>query len=211
MTGTKTSLIAAIGLLSALALGGCGTTQRASTRRTADVPVVAARATASGQPDRGSFSVNYEVSALAATVLAPSCDSVGNCALPYTNPTGQLTGDFVGTAVGAGSAVIGTNFASSVANAIVTATIAPCGSGTFVLRYFVVYDLHDVAAGEPGTWQIVPGLGTGDLESLTGNGTFTITRTNPDLSNLSAWEGRVRCATNISQPLWSALDSPAYG
>ena len=196
MTRTKKNLIAAIGLLSALALEGCGSSQRASTLRTADVSVVAARATASAQSDRGSFSVNYEVSAPAATVLTPSCDSGGQCALPYANTTGQLTGDIVGTAVGAGSAVIGTDFASSVANAIVTATIAPCGSGTFVVRYFVVYDLHDVAAGEPGTWQIVPGLGTGDLASLTGNGTFTITQTNPDLSNLSAWKGRVRCGMN---------------
>ena len=90
--------------------------------------------------------------------------------------------------MGAGSAVIGTDFASSVANAIVTATIGPCGSGTFVVRYFIVYDVHDVSAGEPGTWQIVPGLGSGDLASLTGNGTFTVTQTNPDLSNVSAVE-----------------------
>ncbi len=132
------------------------------------------------------------MSAPATTVLAPSCDSAGNCAFPYANTTGTVTGDIAGTGVGAGSAVIGTDFASSVANAIVTATIAPCGSGTFVMRYFIVYDLHDVN-GSLGTWQIVPGLGSGDLESLTGSGTFTITQTNPDLSNVSAWRGKVRC------------------
>jgi hypothetical protein len=47
-----------------------------------------------------------------------------------------------------------------------------------------------------GTAVGVPGLGSGDLASLTGSGTFTITHTNPDLSNLSAWQGKVRCGTN---------------
>jgi len=195
MTRSKTAIIASIGLLGTLVLGGCGSSQPASTSRTADARAAAAQATASEQQDRGSFSVDYEVSAPPSNVLAPSCDSAGQCAFPYAN-AGTLTGDIVGTAVGAGSAVIGTDFASSVANAIVTATIAPCGSGTFVVRYFVVYDLHDVSAGRPGMWQIVPGLGSGDLASLTGNGTFTITQTNPDLSNLSAWKGKVRCGMN---------------
>lgn len=193
MTRSRTTIIAAIGLLGALVLGACGSPQRAPTPPTPDVRVAAARAIASAQRDRGTFSVDYEVSAPAASVLAPSCDSAGQCAIPYANTTSTLTGDIAGTAVGAGSAVIGTDFASSVANAIVTGAIAPCGSGTFVVRYFIVYDLHDVSAGRPGTWQIVPGLGSGDLASLTGNGTFTITQTNPDLSNLSAWRGRVRC------------------
>lgn len=66
-----------------------------------------------------------EVSAPPTIVLAPSCDSAGQCAIPYANTTSSLTGGIAGTAVGAGSAVIGTDFASSVANAVVTATIAP--------------------------------------------------------------------------------------
>jgi len=196
MTRSTTTIAAAIGLLGVLMLGAWGSPPGFSPSPTPGARVVAARATTSDQQDRGSFSVDYDVFAPAAIVLAPSCDSAGQCALPYSNTTATLTGDIGGTAVGAGSAVIGTDFASSVANAIVTGTIAPCGSGTFVMRYFVVYDLHDVSAGRPGTWQIVPGLGSGDLASLTGNGTFTITQTNPDLSNLSAWRGRVRCGTN---------------
>ena len=196
MTRCRTTDIAAIGLIGALALGACGSPQRSATPTTPGAEVAAAQATTSEQQDRGSFSVDYDVSAPSANVFAPSCDSAGKCALPYANTTSTLTGDIAGTAVGAGSAVIGTDFASSVANAIVTATIGSCGSGTFVVRYFVVYDLHDVSAGRPGTWQIVPGLGSGDLASLTGNGTFTITQTNPDLSSLSAWHGKVRCGTN---------------
>ena len=193
MTKRRTTLIAAIGLLGALVLGGCRASQPDPTTRTADVRLAEAQATASQPRDRGSFAVRYEVSAPPTTVLAPSCDSAGRCAFPYANVTSTLTGDVVGTAVGAGSAVIGTDFASSVANAIVTATIGPCGSGTFVVRYFIVYDVHDLSAGAPGTWQVVPGLGSGDLASLTGNGTFTVTQSNPDLSNVSAWNGRVRC------------------
>lgn len=193
MTKSRATITAAVGLLGAVVLGACGPLQRSSAPSTPDARVAAAQVAPSEQQDRGSFSVDYEVSAPPTIVLAPSCDSAGQCAIPYANTTSSLTGDIAGTAVGAGSAVIGTDFASSVANAIVTATIAPCGSGTFVVRYFIVYDLHDVSAGRPGTWQIVPGLGSGDLASLTGNGTFTITQTNPDLSNLSAWSGRVRC------------------
>ena len=196
MTKSRTTLIAAIELLGALVLGGCRASQPDPTPRTADVRLTAAQATAPQQQERGSFSVSYEVSRAPTTVLAPSCDSAGQCAFPYANVTSTFTGDIVGTAVGTGSAVIGTDFASSVANTIVTATIGPCGSGTYVIRYFIVYDVHDLSAGEPGTWQVVPGLGSGDLASLTGNGTFTVTQSNPDLSNVSVWNGRVRCGMN---------------
>jgi Protein of unknown function (DUF3224) len=188
----KTNLIVGLGLTGALALGASASAQRAITPQAA-VPVAAEPATASDHPHPESFSVEYEVAAPPATVLAPSCNSASQCALPYTTGTGQLTGDVIGSGIGAGSAVIGTDYASSVANAIVTATIAPCGSGTFVTRYFVVYDLHDVAAGKPGTWEVVEGLGTGDLASLTGDGTFTIVQSNPDLSSISAWEGKLNC------------------
>jgi Protein of unknown function (DUF3224) len=186
-TLSKTNLIIGLALTGALALGASASAQPAAT------PQAAESATASDDTHPQSFSAEYEVAAPPANVLEPSCDSASQCALPYTVATSQLTGDVVGTAVGAGSAVIGTDYASSVANAIVTATIAPCGSGTFVVRYFAVYDLHSVATGKPGTWEVVEGLGTGDLASLTGDGTFTITQTNPDLSNISAWKGKLHC------------------
>ena len=66
---------------------------RAPTPRTADVSVggrSSNRVTNSRTADRSPL--NYEVSAPAATVLAPSCDSAGQCALPYTNVTATTHG-----------------------------------------------------------------------------------------------------------------------
>ena len=82
MTKRRTTLIAAIGLLGALVLGGCRASQPDPTTRTADVRLAEAQATASQPRDRGSFAVRYEVSAPPTTVLAPSCDSAGRCAFP---------------------------------------------------------------------------------------------------------------------------------
>src|SRR5262245_34284102 len=101
MRSSKTILIVAIGLVGALTLGGCASSQPASRARADDIRAAALQGTATEPQDRGAFSVSYEVSAPPTTVLAPSCDSAGQCAFPYANTTSQLTGGIVGTGVGA--------------------------------------------------------------------------------------------------------------
>ena len=149
MTSTATRILG-VGLVSALALGGGGSS-----------PVAPEARSASDGQHPGQFSVAYEVSAPATIVLPPSCDPAARCVVPYANATSQVSGDVAGTAVAAGSAVIGSSQATSTAHAVFTGTVAACGTGTYVVRYSIVYELADVTGGSPGTWEVVPGFGTG--------------------------------------------------
>jgi hypothetical protein len=53
--------------------------------------------------------------------------------------------------------------------------------------------LHRRDSGARDVGQPAPHVSAGDLASLTGDGTFTITQSNPDLSSISAWKGKLHC------------------
>jgi hypothetical protein len=126
---------------------------------------------------------------------AQTCDSAGACLVPISGgPESTITGDFAGTGVYAGAArLIGTDEAYSSAVATFTGSVKGCGEGTTTIRYDAHY-AADLPHGGGGTWEIVKGLGTGELEQLTGRGTFTVGETNlSDFSGTNIFKGKVRC------------------
>ncbi len=124
-----------------------------------------------------------------------TCDSAGACLLPISGgPASTVTGDFNGTGVYAGAAhQIGSDEAYSSAITTFTGAVKGCGEGTEVMRYDAHYRA-DLPHGGGGTWEIVDGTGTGDLEQLSGHGTFTLGTTNPDdFSGTAIFKGTIRC------------------
>ncbi len=127
--------------------------------------------------------------------FAQTCDSAGACLIPISGgPESTITGDFEGTGVYAGAArLVGTDEAYSSAVATFTGSVEGCGEGTNTIRYDAHY-AADLPHGGGGTWQIVKGLGTGELDTLTGHGTFTVATIDPsDFSGTNDFKGTIRC------------------
>jgi hypothetical protein len=123
-----------------------------------------------------------------------TCDSSGACLIPISGgPASTVTGDFEGSGVYAGAArLLGEDEAVSSAMATFTGSVQRCGEGTNTIRYEAHYGANRPHGGG-GTWEIVRGLGTGDLEDLTGHGTFTVGKTAADLSGTNIFKGTIRC------------------
>ena len=124
-----------------------------------------------------------------------TCDSAGACVLPISGgPESTITGDFNGTGVYAGAAhQVGREEAYSSAITTFTGAVKGCGEGTDVTRYDAHYRA-DLPHGGGGTWEIVDGAGTGDLQQLSGHGTFTLGTTDPaDFSGTANFKGTIRC------------------
>ena len=127
--------------------------------------------------------------------FAQTCDSAGACLVPISGgPESTITGDFEGTGVYAGAArLLGTDEAYSSAVATFTGSVQGCGEGTNTIRYDADYSA-DLPHGGGGTWEIVDGLGTGDLKRLNGKGTFRVGEVNPsDFSGTNLFKGTIRC------------------
>ena len=134
--------------------------------------------------------------------FAETCDAAGACLVPISGgPESTVTGDFDGTGVYAGAAhLVGRqeqgqlgDEAYSSAITTFTGTIKGCGEGTEITRYDAHYSA-DLPHGGGGTWEIVDGTGTGDLQELSGDGTFTVGTTDPeDFSGTAVFKGTIRC------------------
>lgn len=154
-------------------------------------PALAASDRSAGKPRK----VTFTTASGPPIPFAQTCDSAGACLVPISGgPESTITGDFAGTGVYGGAArLIGTDEAYSSAVATFTGSVKGCGEGTTT----ILYDAHyaaDLPHGGGGTWGIVKGLGTGELEQLTGHGTFTVGETNPsDFSGTNIFRGKIRC------------------
>lgn len=124
-------------------------------------------------------------------VSAPVCDAEGDCLFPYTAPSEQWTGDFVGGGPTAGSAALGgAEGGFGLELKFFTGTIEPCGTGSLVVR---ASGINEPTHSGTGTWEIVEGFGTGDLVDVTGGGTSEHQSTEDLLSVTTTAKGKVRC------------------
>jgi Protein of unknown function (DUF3224) len=122
---------------------------------------------------------------------APLCDAAQHCLFPYTAPSIAWTGDFAGTGLETGGSMPGSprgTFGSELR--IFVGTLEPCGSGTLLMTSSGVTGSD---ARGTGSWRIVPGFGTDDLEGVTGSGTSTHDSTEDALSPITTAKGTVRC------------------
>jgi hypothetical protein len=96
------------------------------------------------------------------------CDPTtpSRCIFSFQNVK-TYTGELTGTSYGSGTAALGSD---GLYHAVVverfTGTVSGCGEGTFITR---VADDFDLATGKAtGSWTIVAGSGTGDLQHASG-------------------------------------------
>jgi hypothetical protein len=139
--------------------------------------------------------ITFETASGPPVPFAQTCDSTGACLIPISGgPASTVTGDFDGTGVYAGAArPVGSDEAYSSAITTFTGSVKGCGTGTEIMRYDAHY-AADLPHGGGGTWEIVDGTGTGDLEQLSGHGTFTIDTVDPaDFSGTNSFKGTIRC------------------
>jgi Protein of unknown function (DUF3224) len=118
----------------------------------------------------------------------PLCDQT-SCLIPFSI-TGRASGDAVGTAIQAGSAVQlpgGALYATSTV--VFTGTIEPCGTGTVAMRSTG----FNRAGGTSGEVVIVDGSGTGQLTGIGGSGSVVDGRVEPDGQGTRTIVMRVRC------------------
>ena len=181
----------------------------------------AARATSAGAAATAATTSTAETSTVAETthpvaweqhsppvaISAPLCDTSGACLFPYRQQS-VATGDVEGTAIAAGAASAAPDgtpnaFATNMTS-VISGRVGPCGEGTAVVQR---WETIDPATGDgSGRWQIVPGMGTGDLASLAGAGVMLpATSTAEDF--VARFEGQVSCVGGeIDEPFFSNID-----
>jgi hypothetical protein len=155
-------------LLAVLAVGcaseSTNATGRDATPTNSNALTTDARSTADGT------STQFVATGPMPSVGAPYCDAAQHCVYPGTQ-TLKLTGDWAGDLVQGSAAVTlipESRFTTAALNLFV-GSIAGCGTGTAVVRWWEIGDLTPPTG--KGGWEVVPGFGTGDLASLHGHGT----------------------------------------
>lgn len=169
-------------LVAATALVACDDADSASSDDTSSETAV--------DDDRDGTDIEFSTTFGAPDMLAPACDDDGNCVLPLTRAHGTIEGSITGRTVSGG---VGTAIASGGYSAagvqVFVGTIEGCGTGTLVWTEYITSDGVDTT----GTWTIVEGSGTGDLESVTGGGTFDAD-VQADSTGSATGSGTISCA-----------------
>jgi hypothetical protein len=127
-----------------------------------------------------------------ATIGTPFCDAAGQCLVPIQFRN-TYTGDVVGTEISAGQIVATGPFDGPGSfMSVLTATVAGCpGVGSVSLRWTVQFGFT-TEGRNTGTYEVVPGSGTGGLASIRGSGSF-VTMVQPDGSVTSEFTAKFRC------------------
>jgi hypothetical protein len=129
--------------------------------------------------------------------VLPPCDTEhpipaeGLCrGTQWSSPTTTVSGDWVGHSeytIGWITVPSGDTFAASLET--FTGTVKGCGTGTMTYRQ---YGTADKKGNMRFEWQVIDGLGTGELRGLRGRGTFT-GASRPDQTSIGQFEGNVEC------------------
>ena len=129
--------------------------------------------------------------------VLPPCDTEhfvpthGQCrGTQWSSPTTSVSGDWVGHSeytIGWITVPTGVTYASSLET--FTGTVKGCGAGTMTYRQFGTADKKGAMHFE---WQVVDGLGTGDLARVRGHGVFT-GASREDQTSVGQFEGDIDC------------------
>jgi hypothetical protein len=135
---------------------------------------------------------HYQGAPTEATIGAPFCDAAGHCLVPFQFRN-TYVGDVVGTEVSAGQIVAtGPLDGPGSSMSVLTATVAGCpGVGSVSLRWTVQFGFT-TEGRNTGTYEVVPGSGTGGLATIRGGGSF-VTTVQPDGSVTSEFTAKFRC------------------
>jgi hypothetical protein len=115
------------------------------------------------------------------------CGAPKLCVLLATE-TGVVRGDLRGTFFRGNATAFGKEAHFVIGTAgVFRGTVKECGTGTLVLFGTETADIHEGR----GDWRIAEGFGSGDLTSVTGQGTGTGTVSNAGFH--SEWDGVIDC------------------
>jgi hypothetical protein len=135
---------------------------------------------------------HYQGTPTETNIGTPVCDAAGRCIVPLQFRN-MYTGDVVGTELSVGQ-IVATGPADGPGSSmsVLTATVAGCpGEGSVILRWSFVFALSTLGQNT-GTFEVVPGSGTGGLATMKGGGSFVSTL-NPDGSSTSNFTADFRC------------------
>jgi hypothetical protein len=135
---------------------------------------------------------HYEGTPTETIIGTPICHAAGACVVPFQFRN-TYSGDVVGTEVSAGQ-IVATGPADGPGSAmsVLTAAIAGCpGEGSVMLRWTVQFAVT-TEGRNTGTFEVVPGSGTGGLVTIKGGGSF-VTTVLPDGSTTSVFTAKFRC------------------
>jgi hypothetical protein len=147
-------------------------------------------------PDAGSVEVDASAAFPAPRTLWETTLSApeGSVEPPIALSDGSVTMQFTGTWAGDAPTVLATATRPSADGGLVeamvmrfTGTVDGCGTGSLIVNVLDRVDAQDAPAVR--SWEIIPGLGTGDLVGATGLGTGTVNTG----EGTSTFEGSMSC------------------
>ena len=176
----------ALALLIVVPLAGCSS-GGGSAKATATSPSSTAAATRATTARTSGATVHFEMDAVPA-VPEQKCGAPKLCVLLATE-TGAVSGDLRGTFFRGNATAFGKQAHFVVGTAgVFRGTVKGCGTGTLVLFGTETADIHEGR----GDWRIAEGFGSGDLTSVTGEGTGTGTVSKTGGFH-SQWQGVLDC------------------
>ena len=135
--------------------------------------------------------IGGQIESDAQTVLSTVCDPAGHCVIS-TSAVNQWTGGLDGTTESRSVIALdqATGQASIQSFELFTGTVEGCGEGSFTMAGNITRLLS-----APGTGKlvVVEGSGSGQLQGISGRGTFSVTPTGP-ASATSTFTLDLRCA-----------------